>query len=348
MHQREGAFAAHSAITTDEDSKSHANSSHSSGKDTDKLPSAETPDLKRKNTLDDLVKDVTAAINEASSSKPLPDPTQNGHALAREPSMASSSTSEAKIDNDETPKRRIAMDDRTNKPLLTTHRSALDLRREGSRSTYKGARTNDDSGSDYSDDDFENITVSRVPEDPHYHVRSPGMHGKTSSMSDSGHGVSPGGSLKGSHSPHKMLDFATAIRRFSALPRTPSRLSVSHASQHSGSHSHDHQISPSFPYTPVSAGGPPRRVHYAPKIRSRWPEAMRFNDVLAKKTAVERCAGYARKINELANHDPGLGDWVVNTKENCKSTSHFILAISHVSAFSDSSRHQTQVSFSSY
>lgn len=262
--------------------------------------------------MEDLVKDVTAAINEASS-KPLPNPAQDGHALDRESSIISSSTSETKVDNDETPKRRPAMNDRTNKPALTTYRSAMDLRREGSRSTFKGKATKNDSESDYSDSDYENITVSRALGDSH-------MHGRALSMSDSGHGASSGGTTKGLHSPYKILDFATAIRRFSALPRTPSRLSVSHASQHSGSNSHEHQISPSHIQTPVSAGGPPRQVHYMAKTRSRWPEAMRFNDVLAKKTSVERSLGYARKINELANHDPGLGDWVVSTKENCGSS----------------------------
>ena len=331
MHTREGAFPINSVIVPNAESSSNDAPPPPADKEgKDKLDFSSVTNLKRKNTLDDLVKDVTAAIDEIASSAQAKTPstpsTQSGRTHTRERSHTT--TSDPKVDGD-APSRRLAMDDRTNKPALTSHRSAIDLRREGSKSTFKGGLPpmRDGSGSDYSDDDYENITVSRVPADPHYHVRSPGMHAPSASMSDSGHGssASPGGSLKGSHSPHKMLDFATAIKRFSALPRTPSRLSVSRASQHSSSVSHDNHFlheqyaSSSTAYAPSHMELPPtpRRVHYAPKVRSAWPEAMRFNDVVSRKSPLKRSLGYARKINELANYDPGLGDWVISTKENC-------------------------------
>ena len=71
-------------------------------------------------------------------------------------------------------------------------------------------------------------------------------------------------------------------------------------------------------HEPPRSAPPRTRPVFVVKIRSTWPDAMQFADVLAKRTSVERSLGYARKINELANHDPGLGDWVATTKYNRK------------------------------
>ncbi|TCD70501.1 hypothetical protein EIP91_003262 [Steccherinum ochraceum] len=47
---------------------------------------------------------------------------------------------------------------------------------------------------------------------------------------------------------------------------------------------------------------------------ARWPRALQYDDVLAKKTPLERCKAYADKINELAEFDCGLSDWIMATK----------------------------------
>jgi len=42
-----------------------------------------------------------------------------------------------------------------------------------------------------------------------------------------------------------------------------------------------------------------------------WPQAMDFQDVLKMRTTLDRAAGYAEKINELASEDCGLQAWVL-------------------------------------
>lgn len=81
------------------------------------------------------------------------------------------------------------------------------------------------------------------------------------------------------------------LKRYSSLPRTPSVRSPRINS--------------------VRSPSPEPR----PRTRARSPDAMRFKDVLVKKTVAERAIGYANKINELALYDCGLGDWVVSMKE---------------------------------
>ena len=46
------------------------------------------------------------------------------------------------------------------------------------------------------------------------------------------------------------------------------------------------------------------------KEKNSWPSAMSFGDVLSESTAGDRALGYAGKINELANEDCGLKDWI--------------------------------------
>ncbi|KAI0291734.1 hypothetical protein BC826DRAFT_1105862 [Russula brevipes] len=90
----------------------------------------------------------------------------------------------------------------------------------------------------------------------------------------------------------------TSLKRYSSLPRTPSvksqRMSIVTRSP--------------------SPESPPRR-----RIRTRSPDAMRFKDILNKRSALERAIGYANKINELSTYDCGLGDWVVSMKERGSS-----------------------------
>lgn len=91
------------------------------------------------------------------------------------------------------------------------------------------------------------------------------------------------------------------IKRFSALPRTPSRASLQ-------SPISDRVRTPSPSKSPAIAPIPvvPRQ-----RIKAAWPLAMSCHDVVAKKSPLERAIGYAEKINELAMYDCGLAEWVL-------------------------------------
>lgn len=250
--------------------------------------------LKRKNTMEDLVRDVTAAIDGATNQAQKPNPSS---------SVETSST--AKTEPSPPAPREQSLRER---------RSGMDLRREESRSTFRGGETRspDSPSSTYSDDDYDKIADITLTKP------LPDLSPQKLERSDS---QGSGGLSR----PQKMLDLA--LKRFSALPRPPSRLSANKVSPRS-SVSHD-RVSQERSDNGASAGHgngfapeqqrstPPRtKVIYVAKIRSRWPDAMNFADVLAKRTSLERSLGYARKINELANYDPGLGDWVTTTKHN--------------------------------
>ncbi|KAI0079697.1 hypothetical protein K474DRAFT_554772 [Panus rudis PR-1116 ss-1] len=93
------------------------------------------------------------------------------------------------------------------------------------------------------------------------------------------------------------------LKRFSSLPRTPSTSSKDTKPQHQ----YDSRTpSPSLASIKPK---PPR-----PKIKDRRPAALKCDDVFSKKTAAERCRLYAEKIDQLAETDCGLGDWVLATK----------------------------------
>ncbi|KAL5508018.1 hypothetical protein ACEPAH_5636 [Sanghuangporus vaninii] len=288
-HTREGAFPIDSVIVSD--------ATHALTRLSVKQDQQEQQKLKRKNTMDDLVRDVTAAIDEATSQTQKPNsispPVETSSSTKTDPSPSTSK-----------------------EQSLRERRSGMDLRREGSRSTFKGGelRSPDSPTSSYSDDDYDkfaDITITKPLPDP---LASSPQRLQRSDSQESG-SISK---------PQKMLDLA--LKRFSALPRPPSRLSGTKLSPRS-SISHDrasHERSDNGAsaghgngFAPEQQRTPPRtKVVYVTKIRSRWPDAMQFADVLAKRTPLERSLGYARKINELANHDPGLGDWVVTTKHN--------------------------------
>ena len=44
--------------------------------------------------------------------------------------------------------------------------------------------------------------------------------------------------------------------------------------------------------------------------KASWPPAMGFRDVISESTTAARARGYATKINELAQEDCGLKDWI--------------------------------------
>ncbi|KAL5527621.1 hypothetical protein ACEPAG_6422 [Sanghuangporus baumii] len=286
-HTREGAFPIDSVIVSDA-TRAHTRLSV-------KQDPQEQHKVKRKNTMDDLVRDVTAAIDEATNQTQKPNsispPVETSSSIKTDPSPPASS--------------------------LRERRSGMDLRRKESRSTFKGGelRSPDSPASTYSDDDYDkvaDITVTKPLPDP---LASSPQALQRSDSQESRSIISK---------PQKMLDLA--LKRFSALPRPPSRLSETKLSPRS-SISHDrasHERSDNGASAGHGNGFAPEQQRTLPrtkvvcvaKIRSRWPDAMQFADVLAKRTPLERSLGYARKINELANHDPGLGDWVVTTKHN--------------------------------
>lgn len=96
--------------------------------------------------------------------------------------------------------------------------------------------------------------------------------------------------------PKRKRGILTNLKRYSSLPRPPAVKS---------------------PRTNVFARtpSPPPPSPPKPRIRARSPDAMRFKDILNKKSPLERATAYAKKINELSMYDCGLGDWVTTTKE---------------------------------
>lgn len=94
-------------------------------------------------------------------------------------------------------------------------------------------------------------------------------------------------------------------KRFSALPRTPSISSTTYSSPPSSRRSLD--------------AYPVQSPEWKHKIRSQWPDAMQINDILHKKSVLDRGLSYARKINELAMYDCGLEEWVTWMKKGRKS-----------------------------
>ena len=147
------------------------------------------------------------------------------------------------------------------KSSLTKQRSVVDLRDQASRSTLRTAGSASPS------------KYSKPLPDPSLPSPQP-----QSSVSPSDHGHL---------SPSSPLIFQS--KRFSRLPKTPSNLSASNDSSHSGEW---------------------RKGPTLPKVKSAYPEAMYFGDVTQLKSAVQRAIGYANKINELAGHHAGLEDWV--------------------------------------
>lgn len=101
----------------------------------------------------------------------------------------------------------------------------------------------------------------------------------------------------------------TNWKRFSALPRPPSMGSLARSGSSSRHSARSVRLSPA----PSPSALPPIPVA-PPKIRSHWPKAMQFDDITARRTALDRAMGYAQKINELAMYECGLGEWVVTTK----------------------------------
>lgn len=96
------------------------------------------------------------------------------------------------------------------------------------------------------------------------------------------------------------------LKRFSALPRTPS-LSSKSGNRTSGSTRYTLSRTPS-PSIPIS----PRPAFK--KIKSNNPAALFCHEVHGQNTTLQRCAIYAAKINELYIHDCGLMEWLDDSR----------------------------------
>lgn len=96
-------------------------------------------------------------------------------------------------------------------------------------------------------------------------------------------------------------NLATNLKRFSSLPRTPSRASRRSSAQYS--HTSSRTPSPS-----VQVRSPQR------KIIDFNPAAMFCHEVYQQRTPAERCQIYIEKINELYIHDCGLSGWLLEMK----------------------------------
>ncbi|TBU42134.1 hypothetical protein BD309DRAFT_1081608 [Dichomitus squalens] len=116
------------------------------------------------------------------------------------------------------------------------------------------------------------------------------------------------------------------LKRFSSLPRTPSRSSRS--SKRSSSPDPHRSLSPPPPpshdyqHTPILIESPPRR-RIIPKVKYShfWPPAMNAADIVVLRSSRERAKGYAMKINELSMYDCGLREWLASQSQS-RSVSH--------------------------
>ncbi|KAI0676808.1 hypothetical protein C8Q78DRAFT_999658 [Trametes maxima] len=101
----------------------------------------------------------------------------------------------------------------------------------------------------------------------------------------------------------------TNLKRFSSLPRTPSRSSRS-SKRSTSPDPPRRSVSPTP--APIHLELPLRRVMPRPTKVSPWPAAMNGRDVTALRSPRERARAYAEKINELATYDCGLREWMAS------------------------------------
>ncbi|KAH9943018.1 uncharacterized protein BXZ73DRAFT_87461 [Epithele typhae] len=103
----------------------------------------------------------------------------------------------------------------------------------------------------------------------------------------------------------------TSLKRFSSLPRTPSRSSRS--SKRSSTDDPRRSLSPPPPTPPpqIHVQSPPRK-RMVPKIKyvHSWPPAMNPAEIVSLRGSRERAQMYAMKINELSQYDCGLRNWL--------------------------------------
>ncbi|KAJ6539081.1 hypothetical protein B0H19DRAFT_341987 [Mycena capillaripes] len=109
-------------------------------------------------------------------------------------------------------------------------------------------------------------------------------------------------------------NLTTGLRRFSSLPRTPSPSNRS-LGRSSSTSTRSRGRTPSPSIAPVSLPSVPIQMLRRRKIVSRNPPALSSADIVSRKSALERCALYAQKINELYVLDCGLENWMAETRK---------------------------------
>lgn len=98
-------------------------------------------------------------------------------------------------------------------------------------------------------------------------------------------------------------------KRFSVLPKAPSYPSSLPTTTYTAQRSSR---------TPSPLMKPARRPPWS-RMRSCWPKALQYADVLSSRNTVERCKGYANRINELAMYECGLSEWIETTRKRGRS-----------------------------
>ena len=159
-------------------------------------------------------------------------------------------------------------------------------------------------------------TISRSPL-----TRSPSLPPLPPPKTSKGPGVDDCRSSSSSNNPFRAT--FNSLKRFSALPRTPSSLSI-RSSAREGSTPRTSRTPSPLPTPKI----PPR-----PKVINLNPQALVFRDIAVLKSPVERAEAYTLKIRELSSCDTGLSNWLVTTIQNgtfiprwCIHSAYFVLA----------------------
>ncbi|KAM5532410.1 hypothetical protein V8D89_013904 [Ganoderma adspersum] len=202
--------------------------------------------------------------------------------------------------------------------VSANRRPAMELRRESSWVSLSQEIALGDSSS--------NGKTSKLPAVPV--SRSPSSISAASTSSSVSHLPSlPPKSIRGGSDDEKpssslapsAFKVITNLKRFSSLPRTPSRSSKSSKRSTSPSPDPRRSLSPPRPpshddqHPPVHVESPPRR-RMVPKVKysHAWPPAMSAADIVILRSPRERAKGYAMKINELSTYDCGLREWLAS------------------------------------
>ncbi|PIL36722.1 hypothetical protein GSI_00411 [Ganoderma sinense ZZ0214-1] len=203
-----------------------------------------------------------------------------------------------------------------------TRRPAMELRRESSWVSLSQELALCNSSS--------NGKASKLPAIPV--SRSPSSISAASTSSSVSHLPSlPPKSIRGGSDDEKpssslapsAFKVITNLKRFSSLPRTPSRSSRSSKCSTSPSPDPRRSLSPPRPpshddqHPPVHVESPPR-LRMVPKVKysHAWPPAMSAADIVILRSPRERAKGYAMKINELSTYDCGLREWLASQGRN--------------------------------
>lgn len=193
---------------------------------------------------------------------------------------------------------------------VSRRRPGLELRREDSWVSLGQEQLNRDSSGNGKAAATPLVSVSRTPSSISAASSSSSVSHLPSlppkSIRHGGHGGSDDEKGNGSLAP-SAFKVLTNLKRFSSLPRTPSRSSKS--SKRSSSPDVRRSMSPSIPTVEI-VSPPRRRIIPKPKYSHSWPPAMNPADVVVLRGSRERARGYAMKINELSMYDCGLREWM--------------------------------------